>query len=137
MFKSSEVGNEILCVMHGIDSSLLRNNKELHKILEQAVRKENFQIMKRAEHALIPHGYTLAFILAESHAVLSTYPEFSSLTFHLSTCRGKDSGKLVLEYLKEKLKPKDVHFISHAVPFSYKEFLKIKKAKKSENDKWD
>jgi S-adenosylmethionine decarboxylase len=104
------VGNEISCVMYGIDRTNLDDNKKLEKILLQALKKDKFTILERVSHQFNPQGYTLVVLLAESHVSISTYPEYGSLFFYLYSCRGKGDGRKTYEWIKERLKPRSVDF---------------------------
>jgi len=109
-YQSPPKGNEISCVMHGIDSAILNNNKKLEKILLEALKKDKFKILGKAFHNFQPRGYTLVFLLAESHTSIHTYPEYNSLFFYLYSCRGEGDGMKTYEFIKEKLKPVSVDF---------------------------
>ncbi len=53
----------------------------------------------------MPAGYTIAAVLAESHASIHTYPEKQSLVFVLYSCRGLMDGRRTLFELVEALEP--------------------------------
>lgn len=110
IYESSPVGNEISCVMHGIDREILADNGKLKEILLAALKEDNFAILNVAEHKFEPEGYTIMVLLAESHATIHTYPEYGSLYFQLYSCRGLGDGRKTFEFLKEKLKPSSVDF---------------------------
>lgn len=107
---SSPVGNEISCVMHGVDSKVLNNFKEIKSALKNALKNEKFTIVDEVSHIFSPYGFSILFLLAESHASIHTYPEYNSMTFHIYSCRGPKDGKKTFEKLKEKLKPKKIDF---------------------------
>lgn len=104
-YQSSPVGNEISCVMHGLSADKLNDTNQLEKILLDALKKDNFNIIKKMSHSFKPQGYTITVLLAESHTAIHTYPEFSSLYFNLYSCRGRNDGRKTLEYLKKVLNP--------------------------------
>ena len=105
IYQSSPIGNEISCVMYGIDTKTLNNNNRLEQILLEALIKDNFKILDKVSHRFQPQGYTFVVLLAESHAAIHTIPEFDSLFFYLYSCRGQNDGRKTFEYLKQILKP--------------------------------
>ena len=109
-YQSPLVGNEISCVMHGIDAKLLNDHKKLEDALLRALKQDRFTILERASHVFNPHGYTLVILLAESHASIHTYPEHDSLFFYLYSCRGEEDGIKTYKIFKQILKPVSVDF---------------------------
>ena len=109
-YQSPAIGCEISCVMHGIKSIVLNNNKKLEQILLKALKKDKFRILGKVTHQFQPRGYTLVILLAESHVSIHTYPEYNSLFFYLYSCRGKNDGIKTYEFVKERLKPISVDF---------------------------
>jgi S-adenosylmethionine decarboxylase len=104
----SPVGNEVSAVLFGVDSKLIENTPLLYKTLKSALKKERFHILGETDYKFKPHGYTLAFLLGESHVAIHTYPEFNSIAFQIYSCRGPEDGFLTFKYFVEKLKPKEV-----------------------------
>ncbi|OIO62169.1 hypothetical protein AUJ83_03460 [Candidatus Woesearchaeota archaeon CG1_02_33_12] len=74
--------------MDGINEELIKNNTKLEEILYSALKEDNFNILKELRQDFDPYGLTLVAILAESHAIIHTFPEYGSLTFDLYSCRG-------------------------------------------------
>jgi S-adenosylmethionine decarboxylase len=114
-YQSPFVGNEISCVMHGIDEGILNNSSEIEKNLVEALKKDKFTILEKASHEFNPKGFTLMILLAESHVSIHTYPEYNSLYFGLYSCRGEGDGIKTYEIFKNKIKPKSVDFIQRAI----------------------
>ncbi|PIT96987.1 adenosylmethionine decarboxylase [Candidatus Campbellbacteria bacterium CG10_big_fil_rev_8_21_14_0_10_35_52] len=109
-YQPPEVGNEISCVMHGIDEKLLYNTKALERKIIGALNKEKFTILDIMSHKFKPHGYTLAILLSESHIAAHTYPEYNSFYFSIYSCRGKEDGAKTYEAVKKYLKPKSIDY---------------------------
>lgn len=105
MTKEFPIGHEVSCIMHGVDKGIIENNRLLEKILMDSLKEDGFTILKIDSQAFTPRGYTAFVLLAESHAVIHTYPEYQSLTYHIYSCRGKNDGKKAFEYFKEKMNP--------------------------------
>jgi len=114
-YQSPFVGNEISCVMHGIDEGILNNSSELESALLEALNEDKFTILKKASHSFQPKGFTLMVLLAESHVSIHTYPEYHSLYFGLYSCRGRGDGRKTFEIFKEKVKPASVDFVQRSI----------------------
>lgn len=57
-----------------------------------AVRDAGFQIVGEAAHAFTPHGATVALLLAQSHLIVSTWPEYRMAMVDVTICGPKDSA---------------------------------------------
>ena len=114
-YNSPAIGNEISCVMRGIDPILLNDNQGLKQKLLDALKRDGFHVLGRADYEFNPKGYTLVVLLAESHVSIHTYPEYNSLYFGLYSCRGEDDGIKTYEVFKEGLKPVSVDFIQRPI----------------------
>jgi S-adenosylmethionine decarboxylase len=109
------MGNEISCVMHGIDQEILNNSSRLEATLLQALSEDKFTILEKTVHYFEPKGFTLIILLAESHVSIHTYPEYHSLYFGLYSCRGEGDGIKTYEIFKEKVRPKLVDFVQRPI----------------------
>ncbi len=109
-YQSPEIGNEISCVMHGIDDKILRNTKILEKKIIAALKKEKFTVLDIISRKFKLQGYTLVALLAESHLAIHTYPEYNSFYLSIYSCRGKEDGAKTYEAVKTYLKPKFVDY---------------------------
>ena len=114
-YESPSVGNEISCVMHGINQEILNNSFGLERTLLEALEQDKFTVLEKASHEFSPKGFTLMVLLAESHVSIHTYPEYNSLYFGLYSCRGEGDGRKTYEIFKEKINPKSVDFIQRAI----------------------
>lgn len=114
-YKSSEVGNEISCVMYGVDEEILTNTKKLEEKLLQALNEDGFDVLEKVSHTFTPQGYTIAILLAESHVAVHTYPEYNSLYFNLYSCRGEYDGQISFDIIKKYLKPSDIDFVERKI----------------------
>ncbi len=114
-YQSPTKGNEISCIMHGIDAETLNDHKKLEKALLWALKEDGFKILKRASHLFKPKGFTLMVLLAESHASIHTYPEYGSLYFGLYSCRGEGDGRKAYEIFKDTVKPVSIDVIQRTI----------------------
>jgi len=110
IYKSNPVGNEITCIMYGLDKALLSDAKKLENLLLEAAGRENFKILDKISHVFKPYGYSAVLLIQESHIAIHTYPEYRSLVFNLYSCRGPQDGLKSYEYFKNALQPSRVEF---------------------------
>jgi S-adenosylmethionine decarboxylase len=83
-----------------------------------AVREVEFQIVADASYAFTPHGATVALVLAQSHLVVSTWPEHRFAMVDLTVCGPKASAMRLWRFLKDVLKPEDEEISEHPVSFA-------------------
>lgn len=114
-YRSPTTGNEISCVMYGIDEKILENTRGLEEKLLEALNEDKFDVLEKVSHTFEPQGYTVAVLLAESHVALHTYPEYNSLYFNLYSCRGEHDGQISFDIIKKHLKPLDINFIERKI----------------------
>jgi S-adenosylmethionine decarboxylase len=63
------------------------------------------QVVAEAGHAFTPHGATVALVLAESHVVVSTWPEYGVALIDLATCGPEGGAQALWDSLREFLQP--------------------------------
>lgn len=126
VYESPPVGNQIVALMSEIDNNTIRNNSKLKKTLLKILREEKFDVIKTIEHAFNPQGYTLTFLLGESHACLHTYPEKNLLYFDMYSCRGPSDAKPTYEKLRQEINPSKTDVLDIKVDIETGE-MKIKK----------
>lgn len=73
-----------------------------------AVETAGFRALKGVVHAFTPHGVSAAVLLAQSHLVVSTWPEFGTVTIDLAVCGTRASAVELWQVLREALNPKSV-----------------------------
>lgn len=70
-----------------------------------AARAAGLQVVAEASHGFVPHGTTVALVLAQSHLVLSTWPEHGLALVDLATCGPEEGAQALWEELRAVLKP--------------------------------
>ncbi len=106
--KSNSLGNEITCIMYGINDAILKNNKKMEKMLIQASQQENFKILNKIFYSFRPYGFTGILLIQESHIAIHTYPEYNCLVFNLYSCRGPRDGMKTLDFFRRAINPGSV-----------------------------
>jgi S-adenosylmethionine decarboxylase len=108
IYESPPVGHEISAVFHGVSEEIINDSGLLKKIVSQALKEDNFGILRENHHDFEPQGYTGMWLLSESHAAMHTYPEHKSIYFQIYSCRGERDGINTFEYLKKMLNAESV-----------------------------
>lgn len=107
-YQSPPVGNDIGCVFHGVKDEIINNHAFLKDCLKKALKEDKFSILAECEHEFNPKGYTLMFLLSESHATIHTYPEYKSFAMHIYTCLGPEDGRIATEHFKNLIQAERV-----------------------------
>lgn len=111
-YQSPPIGQEISCVMKGVDNSFLEDSGKLKEILTKILKENEFEILKTETHKFIPQGFTIFLLLAESHLAVHSYPEHESLYFSLYSCRGPNDAEKTFEEIKKILNPKELIYLN-------------------------
>ena len=79
------------------------NDHELFKSkCSELLEEFQMKILGVNEHEFQPHGYTLLYLLSESHLSLHSWPEYNTLKMDLFTCSSKklDNVKTIKNMLE-------------------------------------
>ena len=105
MTRSHDVmGHHLLADLDGIHPARLRALDGQRRVLHQALEETGHTILDCTSHEFAGGGFTMVFLLAESHLSVHTYPERGYLAFDLFTCGAHDPRR-VLAALVENLRP--------------------------------
>lgn len=85
-------GKHLLCDLWFNDEV---NNQLVDRLT--SVIDENLTVMNRSRYDFEPHGSTLAYILAESHFTIHTYPEHKYLSMDIYICTDEVDLDAILE----------------------------------------
>jgi S-adenosylmethionine decarboxylase len=69
----------------------LTNNELLTALVRQAAGASGLSVVGETVHAFVPHGLSTALLLAQSHLVLSTWPEYQTVFLDLVVCADSDA----------------------------------------------
>lgn len=70
-----------------------------------AVREAGFDVVAEAVHAFTPHGASVALLLAQSHIIISTWPEFSAALVDLAVCGRPETALTMWNAIEQVLVP--------------------------------
>ena len=99
MFQDSlTAGKHMSCDFKNIQNKdLLNNVDKLNEILELICNFYQFQILEKIQKVFTPEGYTILYLLSESHISVHTFPERNFLSFDIYTCRDYKDNTEYLE----------------------------------------
>lgn len=81
-------GKHMICDFKEIKNlNLLNNFNDINKFLKEICAKYDFQILNETQHIFDPIGYSIIFLLSESHLSIHTFPEKNHMSFDIYTCR--------------------------------------------------
>jgi len=98
-------GTHYLASFLDCDSKNLTNIDNLKEIMIEAIKKCGATIINYTEKRFENDGYTILFLLTESHCSIHTYPEHNSLFTDLFTCGTSCDYKKYEEVMIQYLKP--------------------------------
>jgi S-adenosylmethionine decarboxylase len=80
-----------------------------------AVRDAGFDVVAEAAHTFTPHGASIALLLAQSHVVVSTWPEFAAVLVDLAVCGTREAALQVWMAVEGVLHPGACDVIEHVL----------------------
>lgn len=102
---NTPVGINLIVNLYNIfDKDLLNSLSAGRPILDSLVSKLNLHTVAIAEHQFHPIGYTIAYVLSESHFTIHTYPEYKSCYIDIFCCNDKFNAQRALKEIKETFK---------------------------------
>jgi S-adenosylmethionine decarboxylase proenzyme len=87
------------------DYNALVNINELRQNVKLAILECGATIIDSSEKIFENNGFTILFLLSESHCSIHTYPEHNSIFTDLFTCGTNCSYEKYEEIMKKYLKP--------------------------------
>jgi S-adenosylmethionine decarboxylase len=93
------------------------NNVEVLEVLKSSARKCGAKVIGSALRRYPKYGIKAIVFLAESHVMISTYPEIKFAVVEIFLCNEKMDSNVCWEKIKKYLKPKSVktHEFYHLV----------------------
>ena len=83
----ASVGVHVIINVYDIkQSSILTSLEHGKPISDNIVKTLQLHVMEQAGHQFQPHGYTMMYLLSESHYSIHTYPEFQSCYIDIFCC---------------------------------------------------
>jgi S-adenosylmethionine decarboxylase len=93
----------------------LRNNELLTALIRKAAGASGLSVVGEAVHAFVPHVISIALLLAQSHLVLSTWPEYQTAVLDLMVCADSGAAIAVWEEIRNYVLPMTFEVIEQSV----------------------
>lgn len=101
-------GRHFVASYYDCSDEALNDVTQLEQVMTQAIEASGATILDSTSHHFDPGGFTLAFLLSESHASIHTYPEHRSCFIDLFTCGDTCSSDAFDKFMRQYLKPQAV-----------------------------
>lgn len=69
----------------------------------ESVKNNNYKILGDLFHKFEPQGFTGIILLSESHLAIHTWPELSSISMDIFSCKNYKSALKVIDEIKIKI----------------------------------
>lgn len=89
MFAEESIsGKHMICDIKNIkNESLLNSIGDVTAMFDIICNKYGFSVLNKVEHQFEPQGFTLLYLLSESHLSIHTFPEKKYVAIDLYTCK--------------------------------------------------
>ncbi len=100
--KINPVGTHLILNLYGIDEPIpfLTDIRRGYQLLDEAIAHLDLHVVNKAGHQFIPGGYTIAYVLSESHLTIHTYPEHNSAYLDIFCCNPQFNPQEAIALLK-------------------------------------
>jgi S-adenosylmethionine decarboxylase len=93
----------------------LTNGEGVCSAARRAAVAGGLTVVADATFAYVPHGLSIALLLAQSHLVISTWPEHRTATVDLAVCAEPEAAGVVWHELARYLEPTSTEVAAHTV----------------------
>ena len=99
MFAQSKIsGKHLIADIKEIKNTLLLNDiKRVKALLDIICSDYNYTVLNKSEYQFKPYGFTIVYLLSESHLSIHTFPERNYFAFDLYTCRDTETNDTYVE----------------------------------------
>ncbi len=105
------VGVHVIMNVHNVkNSSLLTSLEHGAPVSDHIVHTLQLHVLEKAGHQFQPHGYTLMYLLSESHYSIHTYPEFQSCYVDIFCCNKEFDPATAVALVQKAFDTDNVHY---------------------------
>lgn len=94
-------GKHLICDFKNVNMEIIHNSEKIKLFIEQICKDYKYSILQNLEHKFEPQGFTLLYLLSESHLSIHTFPERKTIAFDLYTCRYYEDNIVYTEIYKK------------------------------------
>lgn len=111
-------GKHILAELTSISSLLINDTENLIEVTQNLIKQSGASLIESQIYEFIPNGYTIFFILKESHVSIHAYPEFGAMFLDVFTCGHNIEPHIISSGLCDYLKPqrKNIQMVERRSP---------------------
>ena len=85
----NSLGRHYFINITNVPENMINDHKLFKSKCSELLEEFQMKILGVNEHEFQPHGYTLLYLLSESHLSLHSWPEYNTLKMDLFTCSSK------------------------------------------------
>jgi S-adenosylmethionine decarboxylase len=86
-------GKHLICDIKNIKNEILMNDiDQIKNTMDMICCQYNYSVLQTSEQRFEPHGFSVIYLLSESHMSIHTFPEKNYIAFDLYTCRTYDNN---------------------------------------------
>lgn len=78
--------------------------------LDHVINELHLNVVNESHHQFEPYGYTMAYILAESHMTIHTYPEYHAAYLDIFSCSPSFNPMTAIRVLKDTFQTETATF---------------------------
>jgi len=101
MFSGESVktsGKHMICDIKNIKNvQLLNSVTDVTKLFDCICETYEFTVLQKIEHCFEPQGFSILYLLSESHLSIHTFPEKNYVAIDLYTCKQYDDNSVYLK----------------------------------------
>ena len=81
-------GKHLICdIKNRKNNTLMGDLDKLKAVMNDICAKNNYSILQTSHHQFEPQGFSIIYLLSESHMSIHTFPEKNYAAIDLYTCR--------------------------------------------------
>ena len=98
------LGWHVVAELNGLSFEILNDAGYLADLLKRAIEYAGLTLLSVHTHKYEPQGVTVLAIIAESHLMIHTWPEYGYASVDIYTCGRKTKPMNACEYIVKALK---------------------------------
>jgi S-adenosylmethionine decarboxylase len=98
------VGTHLILNLYNVDTVYLEHTDIGFQILTNIVNELKLNVVAKNSYQFLPVGYTIGYILSESHLNIHTYPEYKSCFIDIFCCNPEFNPTDAINVVKSAFK---------------------------------
>jgi len=88
-------GKHLICDIKNIKNEIAMNDiNQIKNTMNSICAKYNYSVLHTTEQRFEPYGFSVIYLLSESHMSIHTFPEKNYIAFDLYTCRTYENNNI-------------------------------------------